>query len=187
MVSTALGALGNCLGNPLQVLAYKVDAVVILDGSFGVSVLVFVHDADAVLGNEPLKIGVVLSAVHAKVVEALRVDLPAAALVHNGVGPHVLVGKVRQTVLVDLARRRLNARGVVVVATEPVDNTPLKNLLVAGTERKLNAALDQAVEHVGGKLALGNEVEPPAVVDAAGHTHGLEVRLAGVLLGVDRG
>ena len=105
MVSTALGALGNCLGNPLQVLAYKVDAVVILDGSFGVSVLVFVHDADAVLGNEPLKIGVVLSAVHAKVVEALRVDLPAAALVHNGVGPHVLVGKVRQTVLVDLGRR----------------------------------------------------------------------------------
>ena len=116
MVSAALGALVDGLGHPLQVLTYKVDAVVILDSSFGVTVLVFVHDADAVLGNEPLKIGVVLSAVHAKVVEALRVDLPAAALVHNGVGPYVLVGKVRQAVLVDLARRRLNTRGVVVVA-----------------------------------------------------------------------
>ena len=94
---------------------------------------------------------------------------------------------MRQTVLVDLARRGLNARGVVVVATEPVDNTLLEDLLVAGTERKFNAALGQAVEHVGGKLALGNKVEPPAIVDTAGHTHGLEVCLAGVLLGIDRG
>ena len=94
---------------------------------------------------------------------------------------------MRQAVLVDLARRRLNTRGVVVVAAEPVDNTLLKDLLVAGAERELNAALGQAVEHVGRKLALGDEVEPPAVVDAAGHAHGLEVRLAGVLLGVDRG
>ena len=59
--------------------------------------------------------------------------------------------------------------------------------MVAGTERKLNAALGQAVEHVGRKLALGNKVEPPAIVDAAGHTHGLEVCLAGILLGVNRG
>ena len=94
---------------------------------------------------------------------------------------------MRQAVLVDLARRRLDARGVVVVATKPVDNALLENLLVAGTERELNAALGQAVEHVGGKLTLGNKVEPPAIVDTAGHTHSLEVCLAGVLLGVDRG
>ena len=94
---------------------------------------------------------------------------------------------MRQTVLVDLARRSLNTRGVVVVAAEPVDNTLLENLLIAGTERELNAALGQAVEHVSRKLTLGNEVEPPAIVDTAGHTHGLEVCLAGVLLGIDRG
>lgn len=94
---------------------------------------------------------------------------------------------MRQAVLVDLARRRLNACGVVVVAAEPVDNTLFEDLLVTGTERELNAALGQAVEHVGRKLALGNKVEPPAIVDAAGHTHGLEVCLVGILLGIDRG
>ena len=187
MVAAALGPLVDGLGDPLKVLAHKVNAIVVLNGPLGVTVLVLIHDADAVLGDEPLKIGIVLGAVHAKVVEALRVDLPAAALVHDGVGPHVLVGKVRQTVLVDLARRRLDARGVVVVAAEPVNDALLENLLVAGAERKLDAALGQAVEHVGGKLALGDKVEPPAVVDAAGHAHGLEVCLAGVLLGVDRG
>ena len=38
VIAPAFGALGDCLGNPLQVLAHKVDSVVILDGSFGVFV-----------------------------------------------------------------------------------------------------------------------------------------------------
>ena len=35
MVSAAFGALGDCLGNPLQVLAHKVDAVIVLNGALG--------------------------------------------------------------------------------------------------------------------------------------------------------
>ena len=144
-------------------------------------------DAHAVLGDEELEARVLFLELHAKVVDALGVDLPAAALVHLRLGPHVRLGEDRATGLVDLAGGRLDALGVVIVAPEPVDLALGEDLGVAGADRQLDAARRERVEDVGGQLALGHEVEPPAVVDAVGHAHGLEVGLARVLAGVGRG
>ena len=76
---------------------------------------------------------------------------------------------------------------MVVIAAEPIDFALGQDLLVARADGQPDAARREVGQDIGGELALGHEVEPPAVVYAVGHADGLEVGLARVLAGIGRG
>ena len=162
----------------------KINAIIVLNYTVFVFLKIFSLYAHAILGNKPLKLWILITNFHGKVVKTLWVNLPTTRNIHLCFWPNIGVSKVWNAILVSIFCRSLDTLWVIIIATQPIHYAIGKNELVLRSNRQVNATGLQRINNILWKLSLSYQVKPPANVNAVGHTQRLKVCLRWILFGI---